>query len=372
MKKSLLALAALTAFAGAASAQSSVTLFGIIDVNVRGVDNGNGGRTSVSTDGNSSSRLGFRGIEDLGGGLRAGFWIEGAFAADTGSALSTTTSCQPPVGTAPPVCTTTAAGGQTWQRRATVSLLGGFGEVRLGRDYTPTFWNHTVFDPFGTNGVGNQLNLMTQQGFANPNNMAAGTLVRANNTVGYFLPAMGGLYGQLMWTPSEGTVGNEYIGGRIGYAAGPFNVAFAYGETKHALGASSDDKLEAYNMGASWNLGFMTLMGQYHNYSVASRETENYLIGMTMPMGPGTLKASYAMTSLDSGLASLPSGDAQQLAVGYVYDLSKRTAIYAHYSIIDNDSGLRYTVVGSSNDGKTNGAGGFQSQGMELGIRHSF
>ena len=133
MKKSLLALAALTAFAGVASAQSSVTLFGIVDLSARGVDNGIGTRSTINQDGNSSSRLGFRGVEDLGGGLKAGFWIEGALSADTGNAT-----------------------GQTWQRRSTVSLMGGFGEIRLGRDYTPTFWNHTVFDPFGTNGVGSQ------------------------------------------------------------------------------------------------------------------------------------------------------------------------------------------------------------------------
>ena len=119
MKKSLLALAALTAFAGVASAQSSVTLFGIVDLSARGVDNGIGTRSTINQDGNSSSRLGFRGVEDLGGGLKAGFWIEGALSADTGNAT-----------------------GQTWQRRSTVSLMGGFGEIRLGRDYTPVSYTH--------------------------------------------------------------------------------------------------------------------------------------------------------------------------------------------------------------------------------------
>ncbi|MDO8419003.1 MAG: porin, partial [Rubrivivax sp.] len=166
MKKSLLALAALTAFAGVASAQSSVTLFGVVDMSVRTVDNDNGSRTVMANDANASNRLGFRGVEDMGGGLRAGFWIEGGMTPDNGT-----------------------ASGQTWQRRSTVSLMGGFGELRLGRDYTPTFWNHTVFDPFGTNGVGSQTNVQTTAG------SGATSLVRANNTIGYFLPAMGGLYG---------------------------------------------------------------------------------------------------------------------------------------------------------------------------------
>jgi predicted porin len=198
--------------------------------------------------------------------------------------------------------------------------------------------------------------------------------VRANNTVGYFLPAMGGLYGQLMWAPEDGALpGQNYIGGRIGYAAGPINVAAAYGETKEALGS---ENLEAYNVGGSWNFGFMTLMGQYHNYSVGARETENFLIGGTLPLGSGLFKASYNFTSVDAGIAALPGapptgGDSQMIAVGYVYDLSKRTALYGHYAIIDNDPGVRFVVPGGK-DRTANNATGFGSQGFEFGVRHSF
>ena len=83
MKKSVLALAVLGAFAGAASAQSSVTMFGVVDLNVMTVSN-NERVYGMGTDGMSSSRLGFRGIEDLGGGLKAGFWLEMGIAPDTG------------------------------------------------------------------------------------------------------------------------------------------------------------------------------------------------------------------------------------------------------------------------------------------------
>ena len=351
MKKSLLALAALTAFAGVASAQSSVTLFGVVDVAIRTTDNDNGAVSSLGKDGNASSRLGFRGVEDLGGGLRAGFWLEGALDPDTGGST-----------------------GQTFQRRSTVSLMGRFGEVRLGRDYTPTFWNHTVFDPFGTNGVGAQTNLMTEQGRASPLGATSGTLVRANNTIGYFLPAMGGLYGQLMVALGEGgPPGNDYFGGRIGYAAGPFNVAFAYGKTTEAIAAGQPNgpqDLDAWNIGGSWNFGFMTLMGQYHEYDISVASLKNYLIGMTVPMGAGTLKASYSTTEQNGGKLRT-SGDASMLAVGYVYDLSKRTAVYGTYSMIDNDTGVRYAVPGGK-DRSANNASGFTSQGMEFGVRHSF
>lgn len=329
MKKSLIALAALTAFAGAASAQSSVTLFGIVDVNVRTVDNDQvGTRTTLSQDGIASSRLGVRGVEDLGGGLRAGFWLEGAINPDTGT-----------------------PGGQTWQRRSTVSLMGGFGEIRLGRDYTPSFWNHTVFDPFGTNGVGSQTNMQTVAG------SPATTLVRANNTIGYFLPAMGGLYGQVQMAFDEGaTPGNEYLGGRIGYAAGPVNVAGSYAMTK-GMGAND---LEVMNFGASFNMGFMTLMGQFHEYKFGNNKQHTYLVGANVKLGPGTLKASYNMSD--------KYREAQQFAVGYVYDMSKRTALYGTFAMIDNDSGSSFVIPG----GKTNGGNGFESTGFEFGVRHSF
>lgn len=346
MKKSLLALAALTAFAGAASAQSSVTLFGIVDLNLRSQDNGSAGSIkSMSQDGNASSRLGFRGVEDLGGGLRAGFWIEGALAPDTGNAA-----------------------GQTWQRRSTVSLLGGFGEVRLGRDYVPTFWNHTVFDPFGTVGVGSQTNLMTQQGVSSILGSGAGTLVRANNTVGYFLPAMGGLYGQVMVAAGEGVGGNKYFGGRLGYGAGPINVAGAYGVTE----ANGGEDLTTFNIAGSYNFGFATLFLQYHksdwtNAAKADLTQTNILVGATVPVGAGTIKATYGKVDLDTSATA--STGASQIALGYVYDLSKRTSVYAHYARISNDAGAKFATSGS---GPTFKAAGESSTGYEVGVRHSF
>jgi predicted porin len=334
MKKSLLALAALSAFAGVASAQSSVTLFGIVDVNVRNVDNKAGDVTSLSTDGINSSRLGFRGVEDLGGGLRAGFWVEGALQPDTGN-----------------------AGGQTWQRRSTVSLLGGFGEVRLGRDYTPSFWNHTVFDVFGTNGVGSELNIFAK---ASP---TATTLVRANNTVGYFLPSLGGFYGQIQGAAGEGTPGNKYAGGRIGYGAGPFNVAVAYGQT-YQDGPMVDDEKE-WNVGGSFAFSFLTVMGQYSESKYSSLKNTGWTLGLSAAFGASTIKASYGETEFDNG-STTPK--AKQIAIGYQYDLSKRTALYANAAQLDNDAGLARTVAGGSPVSGT----GFKSTGYEVGLRHSF
>lgn len=355
MKKSLLALAALTAFAGAASAQSSVTLFGVVDVNARNVKNGSAGSIkSLSTDGNASSRLGLRGVEDLGGGMRAGFWIEGGLGADIGSQGGGNGGA-------------TATGAQ-WNRRSTVSLMGGFGEVRLGRDYTPTFWNHTIFDPFGTNGVGSSTNIISPAPTVAPFGTAQ-TLVRANNSIGYFLPGgLGGLYGQVMIAAGENQVpGNKYTGFRLGYAAGPLNVAFAYGKTGTQTGATG--AMKAMNLGGSFNMGFMTLMGQYHKYEEGPvRDLTNYLIGGSVPMGAGAFKFSLGKTSRT--LDSRAERDASQMVLGYTYDLSKRTTLYTHFSRVKNDAGLNYTAgVG----GPARAAGtSFTSTGYEFGVRHNF
>ncbi len=362
MKKSLLALAALTAFVGVASAQSSVTLFGIVDLAARNVKNGPAGSIkSLSSDGNATSRLGFRGVEDLGGGLRAGFWLEGALTPDTGGT------------------------GQNWARRSTVSLLGNFGELRLGRDYVPAYWNETIFDPFGTNGVGSHLNLITPastttgsitnrvldvpSSLTNPNR-ATGTQTRADNAIGYFLPPLGGLYGQAMVAAGEGSVGNKHIGGRLGYAAGPLNVAVAYGRTE-----LTKDDLQVWNIGGSFNLGFLTLLGQYSKYkvdagepAVGGRDLKNWLLGTTVPLGAGTLKFSYAKSTGNFGITA-PNADATQVAFGYVYDLSKRTALYTTYSRIKNSDGARFYASGS---GSFQAGTNFTSTGYEFGIRHSF
>ena len=380
MKKSLLALAALTAFAGVASAQSSVTLFGVVDLNARNVKNGSAGSLkTLSTDGLASTRFGVRGVEDLGGGLRAGFWLEAGFGADTAAGASAGTDASGNrIGT----------GGLVFNRRATLSLLGGFGEVRLGRDYTPTFWNHTIFDPFGTNGVASQTNLITPAAGTSGSNTtrvlgytsnginsgtSTGTVVRADNSIGYFLPTMGGLYGQVMIAAGEGFTGAKYIGGRFGYSAGPINVAVAVGRTE----VTSSADLSAVNFGGSWNLGFATLMAQFHTYEAdrtgaagftLDRSLDNWMIGAVMPMGASSFKFSYAKSSGEFS-DTVRDGDATQLGLGYQYDLSKRTALYANYSRVKNNKGARFYASGS---GPLNAGTDFTSTGYEFGVRHSF
>ena len=345
MKKTLLALATLTAFAGVASAQSSVTLFGIVDLSLNGIKNGSQSQKLMSSDQLNSNRIGFRGVEDLGGGMRAGFWIEGGMSPDNGTAA-----------------------GQTWTRRSTVSLMGGFGEIRLGRDYLGTFSNRASFDPFGFNGIGHM-------GLTESVLGSGVDRVRANNMVGYFLPAMGGVYGQVQVAAGEGVAGNKFVGARFGYAGGPVNVGVAMGKN-YKDGAMADDFTTA-NIGASFDLKFLKISGDYNKFDYGTSSQKNLLLGVSVPFGASTLKASFNKASgsirTQNAAATLVTDQgAKQIAVGYQYDMSKRTAIYATLSSLNNDgsatTGARFTV----GQGPAMTRGGDSSKGYNLGVRHIF
>ena len=350
MKKSLVALAAL-ALVGAASAQSSVTLFGVVDATVAFGNGSIANKTQLTNSGYNSSRLGFRGTEDLGGGLNASFWLEAGVNNDNGSGANTSTNNQS--------TGATGGGGLTFNRRSTASLGGAFGEVRLGRDYTPHFWNQTVFDPFGTNGVGTTQTLNSGLGGA--------TAVRASNSVGYFLPKMGGIYGQVQVYMGENLkngAATEKDGGgaslRVGYAAGPVNVALALGETKFAAG-----NIKSTNIGASYDLGVAKLSGLYTqdtNSSATSPDGKGYLLGVNAPMGAGEIRAAYSTykTSL------VTDSKSNKVALGYVHNMSKRTALYTTFARVSNSGGAAQALNGASTAANNN------STGMDFGVKHSF
>jgi len=342
MKKSLLALAALTAFAGAASAQSSVTLFGIVDAGVARLSANGHSVTGMTNSGLNSSRLGFRGVEDLGGGLQAGFWLEGAVSNDDG-----------------------AAGKLDFRRRSTVSLMGGFGEIRLGRDYTPTFWNTTVYDPFGTNGVGQAMTPGMISGTSGNGTNA----VRADNSISYFLPGnLGGFQGQVMYGFGENLSGgaktNNYLGFRLGYAGGPVSAHFAYGKTEGATDAAD---VKYTNFGGSFDAGVVKatlVIAQEKNG--AGLKIMAIEPGILVPVGAGTIKASYARHDIKDS-----DNDWSKIAVGYQHDLSKRTAVYGTYARVSN-KGTQTKAVANNGLSAGAAAAGGNASGFEFGVRHSF
>jgi predicted porin len=377
MKKSLIALAVLAA-AGSASAQSSVTLFGIVDATLQW-GRGSVDRFQLGNSGYNSSRLGFRGREDLGGGMFATFWLEMGVNNDNGTGAATglnnqasgggaTATCTvagatPAVVGVPVTCTaavaTNGTQGLTFNRRSFVSLGGNWGEVLMGREYTPQFWNLTVFDPFGTNGVGTTQTL---------NSIITGvTAVRASNAIQYSLPRnLGGFYGQAMYYLGENLQtgaateddGHGY-GIRVGFASGPFNVALAMSRTEYAAG-----DVRQNNIGGQWDFGVAKLMGHISRDENGAVDGRGWLIGGLVPVGPGEIRVAYSVYRAESAAVLDPR--TRKLALGYVHNLSKRTALYATYARVRNSDGAT-----SALNGATTVANG-SSSGFDLGIRHSF
>jgi predicted porin len=349
MKKSLLALAVLGAYAGLASAQSSVQLFGTLDVNARWLKNDGRERyVTQSTDGINSSEIRFQGIEDLGGGLKAGFNLRSGINPDTGTSNA-----------------------KFWNRRATVSLYTNAGELRLGRDYVPTFWNQALFDPFGYNGLGSV------------GNVARYGQVRADNSFGYFLPSnLGGWYGQLMYSAAEaGTNADRpgrYIGGQFGFRAGPFDIAAAYAETElvnaniaanPATGLPaipSGTKIKTANIGGSWDFGVAKIMGFYDQEKLFNAKEHRWEIGAVFPFGQSEVRVGYQDDKMDPDVGA--SSTVTNIAATYQYNLSKRTAVYGTAAYLKNKD---LTTVSLPGGLLTPTAGG-KSKGIELGVRHFF
>lgn len=347
MKKSLIALAVLAA-SGAAMAQSSVTLFGVVDAGVGRISADNS-VSGVTTSGLASSRLGFRGVEDLGGGLKAGFWLEGAVQNDTGTGAGG--------GAAGP--------GFEFKRRSTLSLAGSFGEVRLGRELAVGYEKASSYDPFGTVGVGGFL--------AWSSGTTLGQPVRVNNGVSYRTPGnLGGFFAQAHYAFGETPSGSAYskAGNYMalagGYENGPLSATLAADKLR---GTAVNTDVSSFSLAASYDLGVVKPSFIWNQQKVNSNpevKLASYLIGLTAPVGPGSLKVSYSNYDLKRS-----NNDSSVLAVGYVYDLSKRTAVYGTYAHLNNKVGAA-RVLGTGGLAGAAPAAGENVNGYQVGIRHAF
>ena len=363
MKKTLVAAAACAA-AGLACAQSSVTVFGVLDAALTYTTGSGPVSTSkwqMTNSANSFSRLGFRGTEDLGGGLAAGFWLEAGLMNDTGSGFPTNTNNQ--------ASGNLASGGLTFNRRSTVSLSGRFGELRLGRDYTPSFWNTALFDPFGTgSGIG-----ASQLYFTGLGGVAAPTGTRASNSIGYFLPAgLSGFYGQAMYAmgenasntvPSDARHDGDYLGLRVGWQNAAWNVALATGTTKYATG-----DLRVSNIGVAYtfaSLNNLKLTSELYDESLGEVDGRGALVGFIWPVGPGDVRFSYAWYERVP-VGDVPKPTTSKVSLGYVHNLSKRTAVYATVARIANSNGASQALTGATTSPNSS------STGTEFGVRHAF
>jgi predicted porin len=310
MKKHLLALAVLGAFAGAASAQSSVTIYGLLD---QGIYKGNGGgATNPGANGLSEawqikqaagSRLGFRGNEDLGGGLSAQFQFEHRFTPDTGAQ--------------------NAAPAPFWAGRSYVQLTSAAaGAVYLGREYAPWFWPAVKSDPFGWDGVG-QVSTHQTALYANDNGSSS---VRTDNTIGYKSPNMGGLTVQAAVGLGEGSAtGGRNMGFNVEYAAGPLYVAGAYDR----ISEGPNDGNNIINGAVHYDMGVAKLIGYFARAKVGGGELSNSVweVAASVPLAGGRLKTAYAQLTLDN------DDRLKKFGLGYDYPLSKRTNVYADLGV---------------------------------------
>lgn len=331
MKKSLLALAVLASFAGVASAQTNVTVYGVVDAGIVHETGGAAGSSlRLSSGVQSGSRLGFKGTEDLGGGLSAKFQLEQGVLIDTG---------------------VSGQGGVLFGRQAWVGLGGNFGQVSAGRQYTPIFVLLDSIDPFGTGLTGDSQNLFVD----GPSRM--------NNSVVYSTPGnLNGFNASVAYGFGEvagDTGANRQVGFSAGYANGPLNVGVAYHNTNDA---TNTDSAKVTLVGGTYNFGVVTAHAAIgFNKGVGTLDTRDWLAGVTVPFGASSVFASYVRKD-DRSAANQ---DANQFAVGYTYSLSKRTNVYASYARISNDNGAAYTVGDASN-------GYAGDKGLAVGIRHKF
>jgi predicted porin len=357
MKKAT--IIALGLFGAGAQAQTNVTIYGIADAAIVGERGGSaGGLTKVTSGAASASRLGFRGTEQLGGGLSAFFTLETGVKIDTGEV---------------------DAAGTIFNRQAFVGLKGDAGALAAGRQYTP--WHTTlaaVADPFGTGYAGTSKNLFPD----------SGTNVRTSNTVTYASPNLHGFDLALAYSAGEQSVASagRQFGGAFGYARGPLVVRVAWnsknGDVLAAPGVAAASRSLGRNtlLAANYDLKVVKLYAAYgvdKGFNSAplgnannpygglkptpSTDGDEVLLGLSAPLGSGTLMFS-AMHKDDR---TAFNQDASAWGIGYLYALSKRSGLYAAYAHIRNRNGAGYTVANNTEAGSGN-------TGYNLGMRHTF
>jgi predicted porin len=354
MKKKLIVSALLAAASTLASAQSNVSIYGMIDMAVVHESGGIAGSANKVTSGTTGgSRLGFKGSEDLESGLKALFLLESGFQGDTGAL---------------------GQGGLLFGRQAYVGLQGGFGTVLVGRQYTPHYLVQVFADPFGSGWVGDTKNLLGTTG---------NSFSRMDNTVKYLSPSVGGFSAELAAAPGEvsgDSASGRQLGGSLAWANGPLQLRLGYHNRNndtaliHGTDNAKNTVLAAvYDFGTfklhalyDWNRGLNSSVlrntaNPFGRPAIASTDSRDAMVGLTVPFGPHAFLASYIRKDDRTAF----NQDASQVALGYRYTLSKRTDLNVAIAQIDNRNGASYTV-GSAIESGTG------DRSAMVGIRHAF
>lgn len=347
----LRAAAALLLLPAVAQAQSTVTVYGRVDAGISKENNGStrlaGGVNSsdkLQLRNNSGSRLGFRGTEDLGGGLKALFQIEHRFNVDNGASTSAT----------------------FWNGKSIVGLSGSFGTVTLGRDYTPAWYVGNEMDPFGFSTIG-------QMGSAAA---VPGTVARAPNMASYQTPGFNGLKGRLQYSFKETAAAGARDGLSLNaeYEKGPAYLGFGY-ERPVRAGAQGATRpsVDVWVIGGGWDFGFARVTATFANGTsdpgaaatdagtAAELKRRHFGVGATFKLGAGQVLAMVSrLTEKATATADDPANRATTLKIGlgYHHHLSKRTRLYVNFGHAKTSNSALADLT--------------TRHGIDMGIRHNF
>lgn len=363
MQKKLIALA-IAGLSTAAFAQSNVEVYGQVDAFVGNVSaDGIKSLTKVESGGLAASRLGVKGVEDLGNGLKALFVLEYGINGDQNQALGT-------------------AGA----RQQLLGLTGAFGTVAAGRLQTTGYDWGVAYDVLAGTKISPLQNMNSNTAIIGAT--AAGA--RANNALAYISPSLNGvtlavnytgnLTADEVATATDGDNTNlKATLASAKYDNGPLSAGLVYAKansdalTGKVLGVTfAGEKVETkdWALGGSYNFGVATLKATYQtteatvNGDVASKQ-KTYSLGAAAPVSAaGTVVGSYASTKT----SDVDNSQAKSWTVAYLHALSKRTTAYAGYNRVTNDSGVAFTVV---NSGLTL-ANGATSSVAVVGLNHKF
>ncbi|UUX95448.1 porin [Aquabacterium sp. J223] len=367
----LAACACLPAFGqGGAPAPSSVTVYGVLDLATEWSSQGRGGAYRVISGGNLGSRLGFRGQEELGGGLTALFRIEQGINADDG---------------------TLGQGGRAWGREASVGLQSRqAGTVLLGRLPTPYYLVHNAVDAFGWMGSGG-LPAIGRSGTVHRTLLPVQVAARADNAVSYLSPSFGGFEARALLAAGEGSASQGRTYGASGrYASGPVTGVLGYVRTQGVNNASASGDARAWVAGGSVDLRVARLFAGVTDERIdcipacgfnqvpgaAATQFRLMNLGVRVPVMAG-LTAMAQYTRIDDRsryTAATPSRDANWFALGAEYTLSRRTMVYGSMGTVDNRNGSNY-VLGSGTAQQPVGAIGPnnpRATTAQVGVRHVF
>jgi predicted porin len=411
MQKKLIAVAVAGLMSGAAFAQSNVTVYGVADlfyahVSATGAPSAN----AIDSGGLAGSRLGFKGVEDLGNGIKALFVLEYGLALDTNSGLGDWSARTAPVNSWNSTgYNTNSVGTNNTARQQLVGLTGAFGTVAGGYAQTAGYDFACAVDPLAGGALDTTSRLPGQM------LLNCGKGGRSSNAIAYISPSFSGFNFALNYALGENMTATTSADNAFlvaaNFATGPVDVRAVYSKAKinsnnvvtsgnvynvtnvnasnsfttNSLGVvtatpgnaggtqnvplPSGTTIKEFGLGGSYDLGVAKLFASYQtlNANILTGTNKTYQFGVAVPLAGGALVGSYAKVKLDEidKLTGLKFDD-KSYAIAYVYGLSKRTKVYGGYNKYDNDknssriaTGLTPTAGGSTNT-------------YGVGVNHSF